>query len=369
VKAQVFQKESYRAMVEAFRKNKYAASGILIYRLNSGWPSLCYFLYDYYLRPNGAYAAVQQAYEPLHVQYSYDDSTVVVVNDLYKSFNDLNVTARVVNFDMTEKLVQSSKINLHPDEVKTVFTLPLDIKGLSENYFLSLNLETADREPISSNFYWLSTRYDTLAQYTSLMDLPQTTINAEAIYYENGNKSEIRTTIGNHSEHLAFFINPKILKGRHGEELLPAYWGAKYISLLPGEERELSVTFNSDDLEGAPPHLMVEGWNTDPLEISIMDNKNVTPEYEYANLEIPEDIRKGKNYTISATVKNAATSGEGLLKSRQYMIINGEPFSYHRVALAPGEEKQLNWTNVTFEEKGTYNIRIGSMNPFELHVK
>jgi hypothetical protein len=127
--------------------------------------------------------------------------------------------------------------------------------------------------------------------------------------------------------------------------------------------------FDSDDLEGASPHLMLEGWNTDPLEISVADNKNVTPEYEYANLEIPEDIRQGENYNISVSVKNSATSGEGLLKSRQYMIINGEPFSYYRVALAPGEEKQLNWSNVSFEEKGTYNIRIGSMNPFELLVK
>jgi len=66
VKAQVFQKEAFRAMTEAFRKNKYKASGILIYRLNAGWPSLCYFLYDYYLRPNGAYAGVQQGFEPLH---------------------------------------------------------------------------------------------------------------------------------------------------------------------------------------------------------------------------------------------------------------------------------------------------------------
>ena len=30
---------------------------------------------------------------------------------------------------------------------------------------------------------------------------------------------------------------------------------------------------------------------------------------------------------------------------------------------------EVDGRNVTFEEKGIYNIRIGSMNPFELHVK
>jgi len=38
-----------------------------------------------------------KALEPLHVQYSYDDSSIVVVNSLYQSFAGYSVTAQVYN--------------------------------------------------------------------------------------------------------------------------------------------------------------------------------------------------------------------------------------------------------------------------------
>jgi len=42
-------------------------------------------LYDYYLDAGAGYFAVKKACEPLHIQYSYDDGSVVVVNSTYES--------------------------------------------------------------------------------------------------------------------------------------------------------------------------------------------------------------------------------------------------------------------------------------------
>lgn len=368
VKAQAFQKESFRAMVEAFRKNKYAASGILIYRVNAGWPSLCYYLYDYNLRPGGAFSGVQQGYEPLHVQYSYDDSTVVVVNDLYKDFENLNVTAKVFNIDMTEKYSETTKVNIEEDAVKTAFTLPLSINNLSKTYFLSLKLEDEDNKLISSNFYWLSTQYDTIAEHTALMDLPTTTVDVKAEYKENGKNSVVTLNISNPTDKLAFFINPKILKGQHGEELLPSFWSAKYFSLLPNETREIVVSFDNDDLSETKPFVMIEGWNINPLEISIDTNKDVTPEYTFNNLKIEKNIKAGEEFEVSVTVKNSAKEGMGLLKSRQYLLVDGKPVAYKRVALAPGEEKQLQWI-AKIDKQGTHKIQVGNIKSVEVIVK
>ena len=47
---------------------------------------MIWHLYDYYLRPGGSYFGSKKAGEPLHVQYSYDDRSVVVVNDLQQAF-------------------------------------------------------------------------------------------------------------------------------------------------------------------------------------------------------------------------------------------------------------------------------------------
>ena len=54
--------------------------------LNNAWPSIIWHLYDWYLRPGGGYFGTKKANEPLHVQYSYDDHSVVVVNSYYKRF-------------------------------------------------------------------------------------------------------------------------------------------------------------------------------------------------------------------------------------------------------------------------------------------
>jgi len=369
LKAQVFQKEAFRAMVEAFRKNKYKSSGILIYRVNAGWPSLCYYLYDYNLRAGGAYSAVQQAYEPLHVQYSYDDSTVVVSNDFHKSFDNLTVCAKVFNFDMSEKYAKEEVITIAEDESKSVFKLPLAMDGLSEVYFVNLKLKDNNDNLISENFYWLSAKYDTLAQFTTLMDLPTTKIDVKASYKKNGKHSSVSVTINNPTGKLAFFINPKILIGAHGEELLPSFWSAKYISLLPHESRNIVATFDDATLNGASPYLMIEGWNIEPLELSIKSEKEVTPEYLYREPEVVRSIKKGKEFDFSIIVKNNARAGKALLKSQQMLTIDGAPVSYKRVALAPGEEKQLIWTSLSIHKKGTHKLQVGQSKPIEIVVR
>ena len=72
--------EAERAMFEAYGRNKYEATGVIQWMLNNAWPSIIWNLYDYYLVPSGAYFGSQKACEQLHVQYSYDDNSVAVVN-------------------------------------------------------------------------------------------------------------------------------------------------------------------------------------------------------------------------------------------------------------------------------------------------
>ncbi|HIH98370.1 MAG TPA: hypothetical protein HA346_05125, partial [Thermoplasmata archaeon] len=89
IKSQVLQKEATKAMFEAYARNKYGSSGIIYWMFNSAWPSLYWQLYDYYLMPNGAFYGTKEACNPLHVQYSYDDDSVWVVNSYYHGFKNL----------------------------------------------------------------------------------------------------------------------------------------------------------------------------------------------------------------------------------------------------------------------------------------
>jgi exo-1,4-beta-D-glucosaminidase len=83
-----------RAMFEAYTHNKYTSTGVIQWMLNNPWPSLVW--YDYYMQPAGGYFGAKKACEPLHIQYSYDDHSVVVANNLYSDFSGLTATANLV---------------------------------------------------------------------------------------------------------------------------------------------------------------------------------------------------------------------------------------------------------------------------------
>src|SRR5438105_8380378 len=104
--------EVQRAMFEAYAGNRYTSTGVIQWMLNNAWPSLIWHLYDYYLLPAGGYFGTKIACEPLHVQYSYDDRSVVVVNTTDRNLRSARVTASVRNLDMHERYTRTERINI-----------------------------------------------------------------------------------------------------------------------------------------------------------------------------------------------------------------------------------------------------------------
>jgi len=62
--------------------------------LNNAWPSLIWHLYDYYLVPGGGYFGAKKGLRAGHVQYSYDDNSVAVVNGTYETLKGTKVSAK-----------------------------------------------------------------------------------------------------------------------------------------------------------------------------------------------------------------------------------------------------------------------------------
>jgi len=92
--------------------------------MNTAWPGLIWHLYDYYLRPGGGYFGTRKALEPVHVQYSYDDSSIVVVNSTYADLAGYRVTAEVYNLDLTQKYARSVPADIPADSSTRVLYLP-----------------------------------------------------------------------------------------------------------------------------------------------------------------------------------------------------------------------------------------------------
>ena len=97
----------------------------------------------------------------MHVQYSYDDRSIVVVNDTPRAVPGLKVRARVLNFGLAERLARETTVDLPADGVVRAFEIPVPA-GLTPTYFLRLDLADATGGALSTNLYWLATEDDVL---------------------------------------------------------------------------------------------------------------------------------------------------------------------------------------------------------------
>jgi exo-1,4-beta-D-glucosaminidase len=274
-KAQAMAYDGERAMFEAYARNKYNSTGVIQWMLNNAWPSTIWHLYDYYLVPAGGYFGSKKALEPLHAQYSYDDRSVVVVNNAYKQFENLKVNAKVYDLNLREKFSQEQQVTVESDGIVRAFTIP-DSDDLGQTYFVKLSLSDGAGKLVSSNFYWLPKKLDELdwgstkyfytpatqyADMTGLAQLPTAQVEYSAQNETRGADQVVAIRLRNPGNTLAFMVHPRILAGTDGDDVAPVLWDDNYVSLLPGESRTVTATFRAHDLRGSNPKIIVEGWN------------------------------------------------------------------------------------------------------------
>jgi exo-1,4-beta-D-glucosaminidase len=289
-KAQAMAYDGERAMFEAYARNKYNSTGVIQWMLNNAWPSIFWHLFDYYLQPAGGYFGTKKACEPLHVQYSYDDASVVVVNNLYQRFAGLTASAEVYDFNLEKIFSGHEKLDIEEDRVERILTIPsLPAGAASPVYFVRLALQDSTGKLRSSNFYWLSRKpakiqwkktvyfddpppadpTDEASIYTpaspyddfkALDELPQVRLSASAAI-EPAPGAGIRVKLQNPSNHLAFQIHLAIQRQGDETEILPVLWDDNYFEMMPGETREIVVRFSSRDALNGNLELRVAGWN------------------------------------------------------------------------------------------------------------
>jgi exo-1,4-beta-D-glucosaminidase len=273
-KAQALAYDGERAMFEAYGRNRYQSSGVIQWMLNNAWPSMIWHLYDNYLRPGGGYFGVKKACEPLHVQYSYDDRSVAVVNERPETVR-VKVKAQVLDLSLEEQFSQEAALEVGPDQSLRAFSLPLGT-GPDPTYFVRLELQDPEGKVVSRNFYWLSAKADVLlwdksdwwgtpikahGDLQALSRLAPTEVKVASEMSEGGEEGLARVRVQNVGKALAFQVRLKLLDQPGGSEILPVYWDDNYLELLPGEEREISARYRLRDRKGSSPTVEIDGWN------------------------------------------------------------------------------------------------------------
>jgi len=293
-KAQAMAYDSERAMFEAYSRDKYGATGVIQWKLNSAWPSLIWQLWYYYLQPAGAYFGAKKACEPLHVMYSYDDRSVAVINSTYQPGLNLSVTAKLFDSALHERFSVTVPVDVAADGVTKAGAFPeRAFQPASPVYFVDLVLKDQFGKVLSTNFYWLSAKknvYDWSAadndaftpvksyeDLTALNSLP----SAGKIDVKLSNFSPpadlefVDVTLRNPSDHLAFQVRLDIHDNRK-IAAAPVLWQDNYVSLMPGESRTITTYITRPSLEDLPMELTVTGWNVDPQTITLDGKPSAT---------------------------------------------------------------------------------------------
>ena len=286
MKSQLMAYEGQRAMFEAYGGNRYRSTGVIQWMLNNAWPSMIWHLYDYYLMPGGGYFGTKKACEPVHVQYSYEDKSVIAVNTTDRPLRDLKLTVQVYDINLAAKFSKVLELDLPADSNSRAFVIP-QIQDLPATYFLRLLLEDSNGQLVSSNFYWLSTKDDVLdwqkstwyytptnsyADMTQLQRLQPVKLALSSRAVRKDGDEIARVTVSNPSRSMAFFIHLQIKDGRTERDVLPVIWQDNYFSLLPGERREVTATYQVRDLGKAGAVVAVDGWNISPVKTPIIAN-------------------------------------------------------------------------------------------------
>ncbi len=251
--AQWINYDGYRGMFEG--RSMYR-QGLLLWMSHPAWPSMVWQTYDYYLDPTAAYFGCKKACEPIHIQWNPVFNDIEVVN--YSAGNKSGLTAKAMIFDMDGSVKWHKGVNIVCSEDSTVTCFRLEFpKNISPVHFIKLTLAEGDKV-ISDNFYW---RGKEEGNFRDLNKLPVIDLEKSTHSEKTGNTWNLVTTLKNTTSHPALMIRLKVVGNRSKERILPVFFSDNFLSLMPGEEKVISMRLKDEDTRGEKPTIEISGFN------------------------------------------------------------------------------------------------------------
>jgi exo-1,4-beta-D-glucosaminidase len=282
-KAQLAHYENTRAQFEDFAANGWTDHKMTLYwMLNSPWPSFFGHLFDYYLKPGGAYYGAKKGLRPLSVVFDsyatgdHSQANFTVVNQTPEEHDGLSVRVRIYQLD--GKLRDDRSVNgirVASGGAAHVLTLPR-LNDLTSVYFVRCQLFDGSGKPLTENVYWQSTKDDDLgdpendkafdlkmaswADMTALNTMQQVPLEVRATLTIVDGENHVTIRLRNPSGHIAFFERAEITSTRVGNEILPIKYDDNYVTVFPGEVVEIQGEVRQ--LVGKAAWIKLAGYNT-----------------------------------------------------------------------------------------------------------
>jgi exo-1,4-beta-D-glucosaminidase len=258
-KAQLAHYENTRAQFEAFAAGGWDSHKMTIYwMLNSHWPSFFGNIFDYYLRPGGAYYGAKKGLRPLSVvfdSYATGDhrrANVTVVNQSPEDRSGLRVRVRTYDLSGRVRADRSAgEISVASGAATPALTLPPGPPD-SPVFFVRCELLDDGGRVVAENVYWQSQVPDDVGQafndnafettqisyadMTALNTMTRPKLNVTAERDGDGPDPDgVDIALRNPGTGIAFFERAELLADKDGEEILPIEYDDNYVTVFPGE--------------------------------------------------------------------------------------------------------------------------------------
>jgi hypothetical protein len=258
-KAQMLDYVDHRAIFEGMNAHLWAPnSGRMLWMTQPAWPSNTWQILNADYDTQSSFYGVKKACEPVHVQLDLSNYDVAVVNTTNEPRAGLSIAASVYSLDNKLLLHHEEKKDAGADAVTDGFNLELaPLLTPDAVVFVKLELRNSSGELVSENFYWLGAEG---SSYRRLNRLPLSSLAVAAKSTRAGDDIHLQVELRNTGTVVSLEDKLTLLNASDGSRILPAYYSDNYVSLLPGESREIDITYPAKSANGAA-QLGLRGWN------------------------------------------------------------------------------------------------------------
>lgn len=269
-KAQMLDYEDHRAIFEGMNAHLWAPnSARLLWMTQPAWPSNVWQILSSDYDTQSSFYAVKKACEPLHVQLDLSNYNVAVVNTTNDPRPGLSIAANVYSLENKLLLHREEKKDAAADAVNDGFKLELAPLLASDGVVLvKLELRDSKDEMVSENLYWLGAES---ASYRRLNRLQASSLSLTAKANRTGDEMYVRVQLRNTGSAVSLMNKLTLLNAAKGSRILPAYFSDNYVSLLPGEAREIEIAYPAKAATGAA-QLGIRGWNIQKQIVPVLSS-------------------------------------------------------------------------------------------------
>ncbi len=269
-KAQMLNYTEHRAIFEGMNAHLWAPnSGRMLWMTQPAWPSNMWQILSSDYDTQASFYGVKKACEPVHVQLDLSDYSVSVVNTTMDPTPGVTITANVYSLDNKSLLHHEERKDAAANSATPGFKLELLPLMATDVVLVKLELHNSAGQLLSDNLYWLGVKS---AAYRQLTRLPAANVVASATWSRSGETNRVHVQLQNKGATAALENKLTLMNASDKTRILPAYYSDNYVSLLPGESREIEIEYPASVAKGEP-QVNLRGWSTAPTVVPTTQQK------------------------------------------------------------------------------------------------